>query len=195
MSEPRDVRDLGQVVALPISEIKPHPTNPRRIPEKAVELVAKSLTRFGWQQPVVVDKDLVLVAGHTRLQAAKSLGLKQVPTIIAKDLSPEEADAFRIVDNRTHDFTSWDFPELVGQLENLAEDFADVLALEDWNLIVDNFQEGQENVEPEEDASIQMSGGFQVVLVFVSAEAAMVVERELIDLPGVMDVRYRRSDA
>src|SRR5690606_35889614 len=113
---PRDVRDLGEVVVVPLSSIKPHPRNPRRIPERAVEAVALSLQRFGWQQPLVVDGDMVLVAGHTRVKAAQSLGLTKVPVIVARDLTPDEIDAFRIADNRTHDFTSWDFPELVSQL-------------------------------------------------------------------------------
>ena len=180
---------------MPLSSIKPHPRNPRRIPERAVEVVALSLQRFGWQQPLVVDADMVLVAGHTRVKAAQSLGLTQAPVVVARDLTPEEIDAFRIADNRTHDFTSWDFPELVSQLENLSGDFADVLALEDWNLIVDNFEKENPEVEVDEEASVQMNGGFQVVVVFESAEAAKEVERELMDMPGVLDIRYRNASS
>jgi hypothetical protein len=192
---PRDVRDLGEVVVVPLSSIKPHPRNPRHIPERAVEAVALSLQRFGWQQPLVVDGDMVLVAGHTRVKAAQSLGLTKVPVIVARDLTPDEIDAFRIADNRTHDFTSWDFPELVSQLEGLSDDFADVLALADWHLIVDNFEKENPEVDVDDEASVQMNGGFQVVVVFESAEAAKDVERELMDMPGVLDIRYRTASS
>jgi hypothetical protein len=126
-----NVSDLEAVVKVPITKVKPFEKNPRRIPERAVEITAESLKRFGWKQPLVVDKDYVLVVGHVRLQAAKSLGLKHVPVIVADQLTADEAAAYRIADNRTHDYTSWDYPELVDALDDLAADFSDVLGL-DW---------------------------------------------------------------
>ena len=75
---------------------------------------------------------MVIVAGHTRHQAAKHLGLKEVPVVIADQLTPEQIRAFRIVDNRTHDYTSWDYPQLMSELEGMDGEFADVLDLADW---------------------------------------------------------------
>src|SRR5205823_11608904 len=82
----------------------PYSRNPRKIPAKAIEHCAESIKTFGWQQPLVVDADMVLAAGHTRHQAARSLGLKMVPVVVA-DLTADEARAYRIADNRTHDYS------------------------------------------------------------------------------------------
>ena len=106
--------------------------------------MAKSLSRFGWQQPIVVDEANVILAGHTRYLAAKQLGLNEVPVVVAAGLTPEEAKAYRIADNRTGDFTSWDFPELVDQLEELSGGFSTELALADWKGIVGEFEAMQE---------------------------------------------------
>lgn len=196
MSEPREaVRALGTVHTVPITQIRPHPRNPRQIGARAVELVALSLQRFGWQQPLVIDRDNVLVVGHTRLQAAVSLGLVSAPVVIAEDLSPEEVDAYRIADNRTHDFTTWDMPELASQLETLSDDFADVLALTDWSALVASMDDLIPTVDVDPDTSVRMDGGFQLVLVFDSKESAQNVERSLLDIPGVLDVRYRQASS
>lgn len=82
--------------------------NARIITDKAVDKVAASIKEFGWQQPIVVDVEGVIIAGHTRLQAAKKLGVKKVPVHIAKDLSAQQVKAFRIADNRTGQETEWD---------------------------------------------------------------------------------------
>lgn len=131
MNKPAAPRALGKALETPISEIKPSPDNPREIPEKAVEQVAKSIQEFGWQQPLVVDNNRVIIAGHTRYLAAKKLGLKTVPCIQATHLTPEQAHAYRIADNRSHDYTTWDYPELIQQINEL-DDFNDVLDITDW---------------------------------------------------------------
>jgi site-specific DNA-methyltransferase (adenine-specific) len=76
----------------------------------------KSLTEFGWRQPIVVDKDLVVIVGHTRLAAAKQMKLKQVPVHVA-DLTEAQVKAYRITDNRSHDRSEWDMPLLSGELD------------------------------------------------------------------------------
>ncbi len=81
-------------------DITPFETNPR-INDQAVGAVAKSITDFGFRQPIVVDKDGVIVCGHTRWKAAQQLGLEKVPVHVAADLSPEKARAYRLADNRT----------------------------------------------------------------------------------------------
>ena len=90
-----------------LEEIRPYEHNPRKN-EPAVDKVAESLKEFGWQQPIVVDPAGVIIAGHTRLKAAQRLGLKTAPVVVAEDLTPEQAKAYRLADNRTNEFSLWD---------------------------------------------------------------------------------------
>jgi DNA modification methylase len=94
-----------------ISDLKPYPGNPRKN-AAAAAAVAESIRRYGWRVPIVVDKDLVVVCGHTRLLAAQKLGLEKVPVHVAHDLAPEAARAYRIADNRSSELSEWD-PELL----------------------------------------------------------------------------------
>jgi len=185
------VRDLGTPTVVPIGTIKPAKNNPRRIPARAVEMVAHSLRAFGWQQPIIVDRDGVIVAGHTRLQAAKTLGLKHVP-VIAADLTPEEARAYRVADNRTADFTSWDFPELARELEAIGEEFADVLGLADWQGIMDDFENAGTSDDDDAVAAAGGSSGFDVVVTFETKDEALAASEALFDL-GAVDVRHKRG--
>ena len=98
-----------------IKLLKPYEKNPR-LNAKAIPQVMKSLTEFGWRQPIVVDKDLVVIVGHTRLAAAKQMKLKQVPVHVA-DLTEAQVKAYRITDNRSHDRSEWDMPLLSGELD------------------------------------------------------------------------------
>lgn len=184
------VADLGVAKVMSVNDVKPYEKNPRKIPDRAIELVAESLKRFGWQQPLIVDTEMVLVAGHTRLLAAQRVGEEMVPVIIADKLTPEEIRAFRIADNRTHDFTSWDYPELISELDALPDGFADVLALEDWQGVIDKFEEDF-GIDVGEDVAAEIEGGFIVNLVFVDKEAAQKVLEDLVVIEGVLDVRYK----
>lgn len=83
-----------------LEEIRPYEKNPRKN-EAAVEPVAESLKEFGWQQPIVVDADGVIIAGHTRWKAAQRLGMKTAPVVIASGLSPEQVKAYRLADNKS----------------------------------------------------------------------------------------------
>jgi hypothetical protein len=184
------VMDLGKIETVDIGDIRPAERNPRKIPPRAVEIVAESLKKFGWQQPLVADKNGALIVGHTRHQAARLLGLTKVPVVYAENLTEREVEAYRIADNRTHDFTTWDLPELVAQLEDLADDFSDVLALEDWRTLVSDFEGLDLNVS--DDAAVDMSGsGFELTVVFKDKESALAAEAGLMDLPGAIDVRHK----
>lgn len=108
------------VIELPIGQIIPYARNPRRN-EKAVATVAASIREFGWRQPIVVDEHMVVLAGHTRLEAARQLGLETAPVHVAKGLSEAQARAFRIMDNRSSENADWD-DELLGlELGDLLE--------------------------------------------------------------------------
>lgn len=114
------------IVERKLSEITPYENNPRRNDE-AVPLVANSIKEFGFKQPIVIDKDGVIVAGHTRYLAAKKLKLKTVPCVIADDLTEEQVKAYRLADNKVSEAAEWDFElldkELNGILDIDMEDF------------------------------------------------------------------------
>ena len=105
----------------PVAEVIPYTKNPRLAPEAAIAKVAASIREFGFRQPIVVDGKGVVIAGHTRLAAAKQLGLERVPVLVAADLSPEQVKAYRLADNRTAQETTWDLTLLPIELDELAE--------------------------------------------------------------------------
>ncbi len=94
-----------------ISEIQPYQNNPRDN-SKAIDAVAASIREFGFKVPIVIDKNGIIVAGHTRYEASKKLGLEEVPCVIADDLTDEQVKAFRLADNKTAELASWN-PELL----------------------------------------------------------------------------------
>jgi ParB-like chromosome segregation protein Spo0J len=102
-----------------IDRPQPYARNARKISDVAIEKVARSIKDFGWQQPIVVDAEGVVIAGHTRLLAAKSLGEKKVPVCVAADLSPEQVKAYRLADNRSHEEAEWDLEMLGAELFDL----------------------------------------------------------------------------
>jgi len=120
-----------------ISSIKPYENNPRKLSEKAIETVAMSLKEYGFRQPIVVDKDRIIVVGHTRFRASKKLGFKEVPITIADNLTPEQINAYRIADNRTSEESEWDSELLKMELKELD--------LKDFDLELTGFNEDQLN--------------------------------------------------
>ena len=103
-----------------IEKVKPYDKNPRKN-KAAVDYVANSIKEFGFQQPIVVDKDMVVIAGHTRLKAAKKLKIKEVPVVIADNLTEEQVKAYRLADNKTAEKAEWDFDLLTDELLSLQE--------------------------------------------------------------------------
>lgn len=101
-----------------IDELIPYENNPRHN-EEAVDYVAKSIKEFGFKVPIIIDKNNEIVTGHTRLLASKKLGLKEVPTILADDLDEDKIKAFRLIDNKVSEFSTWDFDKLNFELENI----------------------------------------------------------------------------
>ena len=110
---------------IPLEKIRAYENNPRRIPEVAVKTLVNSIREFGFKVPVVLDENYVIVAGHTRLLAARELGLTEVPCIVADDLNAGQIRAFRLVDNKAGELTGWDFEKLDLELEELDIDMSD----------------------------------------------------------------------
>lgn len=108
------------IVYLTLDEIKPYDNNPRNNTE-AVKQVKKSLRDFGFQNPIIVDKDMVIICGHTRYEAAKELKLESVPVIIADELTDQQVKAFRLVDNKTAEYAEWDYDKLMEEIANITD--------------------------------------------------------------------------
>ena len=107
---------------LPLDALKPYSRNAKKHPDEQVEHIANSIREFGFRQPLVIDRDGVLVIGHGRLLAAKKLGLKTVPCVRADDLTDEQVKALRLADNKLNE-SGWDFASLEEELDELEAEF------------------------------------------------------------------------
>lgn len=117
---------VDKLYLVEVDKIIPYEKNPRNN-KAAVEYAKNSIKRFGFRNPIVLDKDNVIVAGHTRWAAAKELGLKKVPCVSAEDLTPAQVRAYRIADNKVADMAGWDNDLLGEELKKiLAEDEFDM---------------------------------------------------------------------
>lgn len=103
-----------------VGELKEYAKNPRKN-DPAVDKVAESIKEFGFKNPIIIDVNDIIIAGHTRLKAAKKLGLKEVPTIKVTDLSEQQIKAFRIADNKVSEFAEWDDELLFQELGDIPE--------------------------------------------------------------------------
>ena len=108
------------IVKKKVDELIPYINNPRNN-ENAVDKVASSISEFGFKNPIFVDKNNIVVNGHTRLLASKKLGLKEVPVIVIDDLTDTQIKAFRIADNKVAEYSKWDYDLLNIELEQLEE--------------------------------------------------------------------------
>lgn len=109
-----------QLIEIATTDLIEYENNPRKN-EDAVQYVAESIRQFGFKVPCIVDRNNVLVAGHTRLKAAKFLGMEKVPCIVADDLSEEQIQAFRLADNKVSEFAEWDEELLAIELSEIVD--------------------------------------------------------------------------
>lgn len=109
-----------QVQEMKLAAIKPYANNPRKN-EPAVDAVAASIKEFGWQQPIVVDRNMVIIAGHTRYKAAKKLKLKKVAVLVAEGLTDEQVAAYRLADNKSGELATWDEAALLEELAQIGD--------------------------------------------------------------------------
>ena len=143
-------QEATRIELLPISEILPYAKNPRKN-EKSVKFVKESIRQFGFKVPIIIDSKREIVCGHTRLLAAKSLGLSEVPCIVADDLTDEQIKAFRLADNKVGEFSDWDLDLLNNELSEIAEidmgDFGfDLSEVEEKEVVEDEVPEEAEPV-------------------------------------------------
>lgn len=127
------------------SRLRDYENNPRNN-DLAVEKVKYSIERFGFMFPVVVDMNFVIVCGHTRVRACRELGIQSVPCIVADELTEEQINLFRLVDNKTSEYSDWDFEKLKNELALVD------LTLDENQLLLDRFELSTEvfDIEPEQ---------------------------------------------
>jgi hypothetical protein len=146
-----------------VEEITPYEDN-ARINDKAVEKVAQSIKEFGWQSPIVVDENNVILAGHSRHKAAMLLGLEEVPIKVAEGLSEDNKMAYRLMDNKSQDFAQWDNGLLAQEFEKLSEKDFDMkltgFELDEISKIYSSFLEF--DMPEETDFDIDVSDDFHV---------------------------------
>lgn len=156
-----------QIETVKISDIKPHPKNPRVHPDSALEKLSKSIKEFGWTNPVLLSSDGVILAGHARVKAAERLGYKEIPAV-RLPFAGAKADAYLIADNKLQDETDWDtslLRDLIGELDtglfdleltgfNL-EDLAELLGTFDANVVEANEHKRIEQTDKSLDLGLQ----------------------------------------
>jgi ParB-like chromosome segregation protein Spo0J len=162
----------------PIGKLKRYEKNPRKIPQAAIDKVAASIKAFGFRQPVVVDANGVIVAGHTRWQSAKKLGLKTVPVHVAADLTEQQAKAYRLADNRVAQESAWMEDILTAEMTDLFE--------EDYDLTQTGFNPDEIafmfgiDLEPEAEAATADSvGKYKLTLEFDTQDEQQAVLKEM----------------
>lgn len=138
-----------EIIYKKLDELKPYEKNPRKN-DDAVEYVANSIKEFGFKVPIIVDENNIIIAGHTRYKASKKLGIKEVPCIIADDLTEEQIKAFRLADNKVSEKAKWDTDLLGMELDSLF----DVIDMNKFGFPVqieniDGDEEGEEKITKE----------------------------------------------
>ena len=138
------------IIEKPINEVIPYEKNPR-INDNAVPAVMKSIEEFGFKVPIVIDKNGTIVTGHTRLKAAKKLGMKTVPCIVADDLTPEQIKAFRLADNKVAEAAEWDMELLNEELDGIID-----IDMSDFNFGDINDSPSSEDVVEDDGENIEL---------------------------------------
>lgn len=142
-----------EIVSKALSELIPYEKNPRKISDEAVNAVAESIQEFGFKNPILIDKDNVIIAGHTRRLASLKLGLERVPCVVVDDLTPQQIKALRLADNKTNELADWDIGELDLEL-------ADLLDMDMGRFGFDT----EEFEDEEETSSIGLNEKWQIVI-------------------------------
>ena len=139
-----------QVIQMKLTDLIPYENNPR-INDDAIDVVANSIKEFGFKNPIIIDKDNVIVCGHTRRLAAIKLGLTEVPCIRADDLTEDQIKAFRVADNKTSELSTWDLDKLKIELGDIELNMAD-FGFED---LLDQMKELPEDDEFDADTELE----------------------------------------
>lgn len=142
------------VIEMPIAALKPYENNPRKNDE-SVKIIQKSISEYGFVNPILVDKNNVIIAGHTRYKACVQMGIDTVPVVVLSHLDENQVDAYRIMDNKSNEYAEWDFDSLKQEFEKLNESNFDLdltgFNTEEWSSFFENEEEPHEEYNEDED--------------------------------------------
>lgn len=169
-----------KIVNKKLEELTPYENNPRDN-DGAVEYVANSIREFGFKVPIVIDKDGVIVAGHTRYKASKLLGLDEVPCIVADDLSEEQVKAFRLADNKVSEQAQWDLKLLDNELDDIIG-----LNMEDFGFLKIEEEEIIPEEKPEIEFSEVLGEEHNYIVLYFDNEVDWLQAESLFDIKPVM---------
>lgn len=167
-----------QIVYKKIDEVIPYENNPRKNDE-AVDYVAKSIKEFGFKVPIIIDKNNVIVTGHTRLKAAKKLKLEEVPVIMADDLTEEQIKAFRLADNKVSEFAEWDNKLLDEELDDILN-----LDMEEFGFSL-NLEEEKEEEKPEVEFAEVLGEEHNYIVLYFDNDVDWLQAESLFDIKPV----------
>lgn len=180
-----------QIETVKISDIKPHPKNPRIHPDSALEKLSKSIKEFGWTNPVLLSSDGFILAGHARVKAAEKLGFTEVPAV-RLPFAGAKADAYLIADNKLQEETGWDMPllrDLIGELDtglfdleltgfNL-DDLAGLLCTFSDDIVEPNEHKRFEQTDKAQDLGLQKDQNWFYVTYYGDAERFRILQGAL----------------
>lgn len=171
-----------------LSELKPHPRNARRHSPEQVAQLAAMMRRFGWTNPVLVDENDTIIAGHARVQAGQSLGLLEGPTIRISGLSEREKRELMLADNRIALNSSWDVERLRTELVQLRGDGTDLEALGFQAAELEKLMPAEDELSVEEVDTTTVADQFWISVrgpLAMQAEALQRLKALMVDVPGV----------
>lgn len=170
-----------EIKMIKVEDLKPYINNPR-FNDDAVEYVAKSIEEFGFKVPMVIDKNNEIIAGHTRYKASLELGLKEVPCIIADDLTEEQIKAFRLADNKVSEQASWNYDLLESELEEILN-----IDMEEFGFSLDDIvdEEIVEDKDPEIEFSEVLGEEHNYIVLYFDNDVDWLQAESLFDIKPV----------
>lgn len=172
-----------------IDEIMPYENNPRKN-DNAVEAVANSIREFGFKVPIIIDKNNVIIAGHTRVKAGVRLGMKTVPCIMADDLTDEQIKAFRIADNRTAEKSTWDYETLLIELDEIIDNIYTGFTEKDIDSLRGKIEE---EIIGEEEFAEELLESHNYVVLYFDNELDWQVAVDKLDLKQVFNKGHKKG--
>ena len=171
-----------EIINRRVSELIPYERNPRKNDE-AVKYVKASIEQFGFKVPIVIDADGVIVAGHTRLKAAKELGMKEVPCIVADDLNEEQIKAFRLADNKVSEASEWRDDLLSKELDSLSNLFE--MSDFGFEAIAEEIMENLEDEKPEVEFSEELHEEHNYIVLYFDNDVDWINAQTFFNIKSV----------